>query len=625
MAKRKEEKKTADSLYERCQTSIDRCGTRDSDLDALDEYYFQEGEHSATGETAEGIERVRLPYATNAVDLAQDLLGQAKMTVTVPALGEGTTQKKLADAAEKYLKAVLDQSARYQKQDLLSRAAWLVSMRGQLAARVLALPQWLEKEEAEEGETKYSTGPRLPLLVQLRDPRYVYPEFGVDGLSYIVERRTRKVLDLREMLCDPKLLEGQDEDDDVEWTEYWDRKTYCYWADGAVIKLAGSKEGPWPHLYGGLPYTFEFARQTGRLEPEKRARPLLQAAKGVIDRMDLQDSAEATFIAQYNGDALVVYSDDDSFKMDARPGAVNYMRPNERVEWMRAGRQPIEVQAAHTKYSAQFDRATFPGSMYGVDPGRVMSGFAITQLNQSGQARLAPLAACIERTLAGVMESVLMISENFLQPLIGGPIEFYTFGLVQNPETGDKYKARVQSKLDASKFGGFYSVEVSLSDLLPADEQANVVMASRVRAAGSDGRPLLSWETAVDRWKLTGSPSEERDRIDREAAWNDPEVALLRRTLFVAEVKAELGKELADLGVDVDQVLAQAQAQGQEGGPEAPTPGAGAPPGPAAMPPSVMPAQMQGMMEPQPMGAMPPMEGEMPFGQPPGPPVPMGV
>lgn len=613
------QKQTAADLYELCTDLVGEYGIRDSGLDELEDYYFLEREHDPdTKNEEEGIENVRLPYGTSAIDLVQDLLGGAELTVSVPALSEGKGDKELADTAEDFLLAAMHQSERGQRQDFMSRAAWLVGMRGALAGRVIAMQEWLTKDE-ESGE--YSTKDKIPLVIQLRDPRYVYPSFGLDGLAYVVEQRTRKVQDLRNVYGD-NLLPDANPTDEVEWCEYWDATRFCYWADGEPVKIGKGKgkPGPWPHLYGGIPYAFEFGRQTGKVEPEYRARPLLEGAKSIIDRLEISDSAEATFIKQYNGDSLIAYSDDEDFRISTKPGAINYMGPDERIEWLRASRRPLETQTADNKYNAHLERATFPSSMYGIDPGRVMAGYAINLLNQGGQVRIKPLIDCLERTLETLFENALMVAENYLANLVAGPISFYQFSEAED-EGGARYQARRKRKLDATKFKGFYRVNVSMSDLMPADEQANVVLAERSRAQGPDGRPLLSWETAVEKYKLTTSPTDERDRIDREIAWTDPAIAELRRAVLVAQIKAELMEELAELGINPDEILAQVQAK-QQGPPSPEQP-------PAGLPPEMLPPQMQGQMMPQPMGGMMPgeqgppmMPGEQGPPMPPGPPLP---
>lgn len=590
-----EGKPKAQDLFELAEDTIGEYGTRDSLFTDLEKYYFLDLDKKDKAAEEEGIEVVRLPYGTNAIDLVQDLLGDAELGITVPAASEGKRAKALADTAEKYLLAILHQSEKAQKQNLLARAAWLVGVRGCVAGRVMGIDKWMERTEAGAWEA----GQRVPLLLQLRDPLYVYPSFGLDGLAYVVEKRNRTVKDLRRSLGD-EVLQGRELTDKVEWVEYWDDQWFCYWADGEVVNL-GAGSGPWPHRYGGMPYSFEFARQTGKTEPDKRVRPLLKAVQTVIDRLALLDSAEATFVMDYNGDALNIYSDNE-IDYDKRSGAVNYLEKDDRVEWLRASRRPLDAEQAQAKYNAQLQKGTFPDSMYGMDPGRMVAGYAINLLNQSGQMRIKPIIACLENFLAELLEHALMVSENYLTDLLGGPIPFHLVSEVETEE-GDRYKSREEQSLDAKQFGGWYQVEVTTSEIMPADQQANLMLALRSRELGPDQRPLLSWETAVDKWALVSSPADERERIDREAAWNDPQVIALRQALYAAEIKQELMEELIKLDIDPDEVLGRGMEPPPEEMPlEAPP--QPMPEGmPAGLPPEVLPPEMQGQLMPQPMGA----------------------
>lgn len=610
-------KPKATELYELTEDTISTYGTRDSAFDALEEYYFLDQAKKDQEAAEEGIEVVRLPYGTNAIDLVQDLLSGTEPGIVVPAAAEGKRAKDLADTAEKYLLAVLHQSERAQKQDILGRCAWLVAMRGCVAGRVMGIDKWMDKGD----DGTWQAGQKIPLLVQLRDPRYVYPSFGLDGLSYVIESRQRTVQDLRRSLGDD-VLPKRKLTDKVEWREYWDDVWFCYWADGELVPLAGGK-GPWPHRYGGMPYSFEFARQTGKTEPDKRVRPLLKAVAPVIDRLALLDSAEATFIMSYNGDALNVFSDSDQ-DIDTRSGSINYLAREDRVEWLRASRQPLELEGSHNKLSAHFQRGTFPDSMYGMDPGRVMAGYAINLLNQSGQLRIKSIIACVEAFLGELAENVLMVSEHYLTDLLGGSIPFHAVS-DRESEEGDRYRSRDELKLDAKALNGWYKVEVGLGEVMPADQQANLMLALRAREAGPDGRPLLSWETSVDKWGLATSPSDERERIDREAAWNDPQVVALRQALYAAQIKAELEEELLKLDIDPDEVLGRGQAPAEpplEMPPPPVAPPVAPPAGeiplaagmgmPGVLP--TIPAQVEGQMMPQPMGefeesGVPPLPG----------------
>lgn len=583
------DKPSAEELYGLADDTIAEYATRDTIFDELERYYFLELDKEDKAALEEGVEVVHLPYASNAIDLVQDLVVDAALTLAVPAMATGPTAKQFADTAEKYILSIIQQSERAQKQILLARASWLAAMRGCVAGRVMAIPKWLSKTE----DGTWEAGQRVPLLLQLRDPRYVYPAFGLDGLSFVIERRTRTVRDLRNSLGDD-VLPNKKLKDTVIWTEYWDDTWFCYWADGKPVALSAGA-GPWPHRYGGIPYAFDFARQTAKTAPDKRVRPLLKSVQSVIDRLALLDSAEATFLMQYAGDSLMVSAEGEP-PIDLRPGSINYLEPDDKVNWLYGSRQPVEFQLAHGKYSAQLQKGTFPDAMYGMDPGRVMAGYALNLLNQAGQLRLKPIVACLERFLQDLFENVLMVSEHYLTDLIGGAIPFYLTG-DREAEDGARLRTREENKLDAKKFDGWYEVEVTLGDLMPADQQANLILALKSREVGPDGRPMLSWETAVEEYGLTASPGDERERIDREMAMNDPVVQILNQALYVAQIKQELGDELLKLDIDPDEVLAMAQGMGQ--GPSQP-PQMMQAPQPSGVPAEVLPPEMQGELMPQP-------------------------
>jgi len=602
--------KKASELWDKCETVIDEYADRDTFLDEVETYYFLDFETpDGADPKKEGVEVVHMPHGTAAVDLVCDLLAGADINVTVPALSEKQGDKKLADNAEAFLGYLLRESERQQRQRLMSRASWLAAVRGCICGRVVVLYERLKKVD----NNWTIEADRLPMQLQLRDPRRVYPRFALDGLAYVAERWERTVQDVRDAYGDD-LLAGRASDEDVEWTEYWDDESFCLWADGTVISKGKPKrEGPWPHLLGGIPYVWEFCRETAKEEPEDRVRPLLASVMRVIDRLDIADSQAATAQAKYYGDALVVQTDrDPPPDIDLSSGAVNFIGMEEKVDWLRANKAPMDAPLLRQDLSTQFERATFPGTLYGREPGTVTAGYAINMLNQSGLIRLQPITEALQFWLAGMLERSLMVCEELLQALLKGPIPYWTMDTIE--DQGKRRSLRKEGSLDAEKLEGRYLVNVTLGDILPADEQAHVVVAQKAREPGPDGKPLLSWETTVEKFKLASSPSDERERIDREVARADEEVTRLRIALYAEEEKAELRKKIGKLDGGAE-ILAKI-----DNPPQPPMqPGMGGPvpgqiPGPMApaggqmpgMPPQVMPPQMAGMT-PELMGQAPGM------------------
>lgn len=598
----------AEELYAMVQATVEKHRLRDSMLLELEPYYFldedRQPDEAGTPED-EHLQKVRMPHGTDTIDLVQGMLSDTDLQIVVPARSDRKTDLDLADQAEAWLQALLAENERLAGQALLERAAWLVAMRGAFCARVIFRETHLERDK---GTGTYRQGRKPALLFQVRDPLVVYPEFGEDGLQYIGEQWLRLVGDIRQT-WGSELLPEHDAEDEVEWCEYWSREEFCYWADGKVVgrQVEGQAvEGPWRHGYGDIPYVFRFGQQTGVREPERRARPLLEGVRHVIDGLDVLDTVELTTIHEYGGDSLILQSARDDFTVDLSPLAQNHIFPNESITWLRAGRQPFEAASARGKFESAFQRGTFPYSMYGQDPGRVMSGFSLSVLNQGGQVKLRRIIEAIEEGMAALLGKALMLAETQLAPLLdGGIVKAYTRGTHTTGE-GRSRTVRQEVALKALLLDGYYEVDVQLGEVLPQDEQSNLVMAVRTQQPGPSGRPLLSWQTAVEKFKLVDSPAEERRRIDEEMVAAEPEVQALRRAIFAAKVKQELAEEAKELGIDIDAVLAMAQAGGQAQGP-APT-GMEMPPG---MPGTMLPAGMQGAgMGPEMMG--PGMPGEMP-------------
>jgi len=133
----------------------------------------------------------------------------------------------------------------------------------------------------------------------------------------------------------------------------------------------------------------------------------------------------------------------------------------------------------------------------------------------------------------------------------------------------------------------------------------------------------------MTKWNVVQDATAERERMDREAALNDPEIVALRVAIAKAKVKKELRDEALALDIDVDAVMAgpQMQQMAMPAGMQPPGMMPGGPypqPGGPGMPPGG-PGLPTGMVPGAPMGAPPanlPLEAMMP---PPIPQVPAGV
>lgn len=560
----KEERR--DLYLERSRQAEEEYGSLVTMLEGLEPYYYLDYEIEHTEMLREGIEHVCMPWGTNAIDLVHDLLSVAGYSLSVPSMGPEKSHRSYAETQERYIQTVFDESERMQGQDLLSRAAMSGAMRGVVVGRAIHAPKWLERVKGEDGKYTYDTRVKgkIPIVVQLRDPLEVFPVFGRDGLMWVVESQQRRLRDIRQTYGKDILPDRKDEDQLIRWLEYWDDEEYCYWADNEPVKMGAGRGvvGPWAHRYGGIPYSYQFCRQTLSLEPDRRVRPLLVGLTGLIERSDLLDSMQMTFISTYIGSPITVKMiGPEKPRVSLKPRAINYIQVQESIDALFPGRTPVELQEMMQQISAHFERGTFPGSMYGTDPGRVMAGYAIAMLNQAGQARLNPIIHAIERCIASLGEKVLMISENYIQnKILERPIPFFYYLDEKDENTGQLFRARKDMLFDASKLEGAYRVESKLGEVMPADKAANMSLAQAARSGGTTGRPLLSDSTILEKYAIVDSASDEKQRIDEEIAESSPELSALSRAIAIARLREDYLDELNDLGVDIEATLAQIQA-----------------------------------------------------------------
>jgi len=95
---------------------------------------------------------------------------------------------------------------------ILPRAAWLAAMRGCLCGRVL--PRDVKGKDEKK------------LQIQLRDPRYVYPRFGSDGLTCVVESWERTLHDIRQS-TGVNVMPDSPDTDEVTWWSIGTRTAAC--------------------------------------------------------------------------------------------------------------------------------------------------------------------------------------------------------------------------------------------------------------------------------------------------------------------------------------------------------------------------------------------------------------
>jgi len=490
-------KPTVEKILALADDIVERNASRNALYDRLDTLYFMERAKPAADD---GVQHVSMPYATSVVDLIVDLASQMDLTIEVPAINESMAAERDAEALEGWLRGWLSMNGKKQQRNIIGEAAFLASQRAWVVARTLYVDKAIQL-----GDDDQATVAGLPVVLQLRDPRYVYVADGPLGPRYVVERWKRLAADVRALY--PKALDPKIEDDqEIEWTEYWDDTYRCYLADGEPVKTAGGSVVA--HGYGCIPYAFGNARTTPYRAGEKRYRPVLAGVESLAKTIDTWFSIMATAGLSSVTNAWVVYSDlmsgDGGKEIDLTPNALNYLASTDKVmPLQRASMPPDFFQLGNLLFQA-WQSETVPFSLFGQSPGDV-AGYAISLLSQAGRRIILPVWRAIESALEGAMLNCVTICRNKVAPLVGNEIPLVVTAQ-SNPAAGRRVKR--QLRLNVAKFGDDLDLHVRLADPMPQDTASNLRMALEATRGG-----LLSNETALTKFGIITDPASELDRI----------------------------------------------------------------------------------------------------------------
>jgi hypothetical protein len=497
-------KPKAADIYERAKACIERNADRDALYDRLDALYDQTRIDQANDEGSEsGVVLVQMPYATNVIDFVTDLASQINMALEVPAQKETSSAKQTADDTERWLQAWVRANERAQQKNIIQDAAWHASMRSFVVLRCLYMDSLVQ--ETGEGDDKSYTSD-LPLLLQVRDPRHTYFQESAVGLKYVVEAWSRPASEIR-YDYPGALLSESDDDDEIEWVEYWDDKYRCYFADGEPVKIKGQEVIA--HGYGCCPYSIGVARTTPR-SGDKRFRPMLASSESTLRNLDTWFSILTTAGHDSVTNAWGIFSDDYSAngekQLDLSPDAINYLGPNDKVTPLQRSPLPADFFQLGTLLHQAFQTSTFPFSVYG-QMSAAVAGYALNLAQQAGRRPLIPVWQAIERAFEGAFANCITICRNKVVPLVGDSVPLTVIAAGDSP---DARRVRRSIALKPKAWGKDFEVFVSLSDPMPQDEAQNLRMALE---ATQSQKPLLSVETARTKYKIAQDSNLEQQRI----------------------------------------------------------------------------------------------------------------
>lgn len=506
--------KTVEEIRE-LVVQLDRKYQKRNDQFKIDEeMYWLEGSQS----DVEGTETIIFPIPHNVINTACDLLSSNPMKITVPPPSEHKKPKDRADKMEDFLDIVWDRMQRDANRRFISDMAYFSALRGQFFTRVLYDPDLIDVT-AEKERTVVFKG--FPIFCQVIDPFNVYPLIGTRGLeSYIIKMTIEAGPIMQQFNVDLYHTEGDlageklEWTDEIEWVEYWDEDSKCFLANSQEVMK------PTAHEYGFCPGIYGWGRTVPSKDAEKQGISMLFGLRGIVRRMNRLATMVATSVYENAMGTIIVKSDrGEEVQLDMTPGSINYLYQEEDAQWFAKGQLSSEqlVLRLNDVLQDQAFQSTFPPVVTGATPWAGTPGYAISLLTHSGKLKIAPLKEQLEWALSNLNEHILRLVE-----VIGEKIP------IQGVRAGTTY----DMKFGPDDVRGYYSNTVKLEVDLPQDEARNMQMA---RLATEGPEPLLSKQTAREKYLKVQSPGKEQKRIDIEWIIGNPAIREALAALLAIE------------------------------------------------------------------------------------------
>lgn len=562
----------------------------------------------------DGREQVTLPTPYNVVQLVTRLISdEPRIEVATDSIE--IDDENAADTRERWLTAVWQRMNREAQRNLVSDAKWMQGVRGRgvFDTRWVydQLPKVLQKQ-------------RLPFMTRVLDPMHV----GVQHGPFYVEHAYHKYEQKRGLVRQqyPKLkLESKgynhwtknEQDQMVKVIDFWWRDAQAHVWNAVLVEDEFAKP-PKKTDYLDIPIV-EFYGDSAPLADEVyKGLSILHPIKDLWHYQCRLASQIGTGLLYYFWPVFLATTDGTPFaeEIEVSPGETYTLAQGQKIDLLRVDVNVPLAQAMLQQVDAAIQQSTFPGVMYGKEPGDVQAGYGVNILANQARGRINSIRLNLEAAIERVNAQILQLVETF-----GGKKGVKVHG--RDAREGTIYHVTLTPK----EIQGAYDNTVTLQPEVPQDDMQKMLQGQQLKAAG-----IISAQTARDKFIPFPLPVDEAKRIQTERAYDGP---LAPKAQLYAIRNSFPNWETQIVGTPLQQVdetekqyemeQADAMAQGMNLAPPEPLMGPGmtppfAPGGP--IPPPMGPPE--GGLPPEMLGnggVPPPGPGPLPGGplQPPGP------
>ena len=289
-------------------------------------------------------ENITVHKSSKATQIVDNLRDQIRVDEPVVIYRERGPKQKDQDhkaMMEMWGQHILSQISQNGMIDPLGQAPHDLILRGAACVKLIVREDSLEDKPAKmtkkAWEAEMSHKPHF--IVKPVDPLNCYPSPS-NELTYMIERQTRRVLDIRESYphwTDPKAKRlGKDLANnplrEVNWVEYWTREDY-------IVEVDGERIIDKPNPYGIIPYIYRYSglgRYNADGNPKHLAVGILHSIQGELEaEIEIKTAMRAAW--QYHVFPRLLTTDDPAQvaqQFQKGPGAVIKHSPERRPEWL---------------------------------------------------------------------------------------------------------------------------------------------------------------------------------------------------------------------------------------------------------------------------------------------------
>jgi hypothetical protein len=549
----------------------------------------------------DGQEQVTLPTPYNVINLAERLI---TTTPDIVCPSPAATDIDDGDAAlrQKWLKAMWQRANKQARKDIIGAAWWQALVRGRGVLEIKWVEDALPKRMRER---------RMPIHIRTLDPLNcgfvhgeLYTEVGFHKYTQTRAIAASRYPDLKRKLFDKRNhVNGKpDANDDVDIVDYW----YVSFDDGSIwncIMVDGHfAKQPKKTSYIDIPLVEFYGDDAPSSKEEHKSLSILHPIMDLWPYQSTLASQIATGVLWYFWPHISIQNEYGAEipNRPIRPGETQQYPFGTKIEMHQMQPNVPMAERMLALVDGAGQQGTFPGVMYGQEPGSLQAGYGVSLLSDAAKGRVNKPRRNLERALELVNEIALGLVEEMAEDGVG------IWG--DAPEMGGIYSCH----LSPENISGYYDNQVTISPNVPMEELQKTTLGVRM----VDSK-IVSKQTFRNKFLKEVMPEDEQRRIELEMAFENPEYRpyVNYRTLanyfgpqWDQEYKAWMDQYV------MEQAQRQAQVQQMMQPPQPPMPPQGAPPmggpiQPEAMMGGMAPPQLEGQLTPEALGVMP---GDLP-------------